>query len=417
MSGTKKSFWQQYRLLLSLLIGISAGCILGVLAPEFSKALSPLGDLFLNLMFCIVVPLVFVSLSNAVGHMVSAKRLGRILGCTLLVFFGTGLVAGLIILAVVTAFPPAQGTHIALEAAELAQKQSIGSMIVDAVSVNDFPLLLSRSHMLALIVFSILFGFCVSSCGGADSPVARLLENLSRVVMKMVDLVMWYAPIGLGAYFAGLVGDLGVSILSDYGRALLIYLPLCAGYFILFFPFYAFLAGGREGVRRMLKNILPPTLTSLATQSSVATIPVNVDACRAIGVPDDVRDIVLPMGATMHMDGTVFSGILKISFLFGVFGQDFTSPGTLITALLIAIFSGVVMSGVPGGGLVGEMLIVSVYGFPPEAFPIIATIGVLVDAPATCINATGDTIAAMLVSRLVEGRNWLSRAVCSQKRS
>lgn len=410
MTTRKNTFWKQYRLILSLLGGITLGCILGLATPDFAQHLSPLGDLFLNLMFCIVVPLVFVSLSNAVGRMASAKRLGRILGCTLAVFLATGVVAGLIILGVVTAFPPAQGTHIALETAELMQNQSLGSLIVGAVSVNDFPLLLSRSHMLALIVFSVLFGFCVSSCGGADSPLGRLLENLSRVVMKMVDLVMWYAPIGLGAYFAGLVGDLGPSILGDYGRAMLIYLPLCLAYFVLFFPLYAFLAGGREGVRRMWKNILPPALTSLATQSSVATLPVNLEACRAIGVPDDVREIVLPMGATMHMDGTVFSGILKISFLFGVFGQEFASPSTLITALLIAIFSGVVMSGVPGGGLVGEMLIVSVYGFPPEAFPIIATIGVLVDAPATCINATGDTIAAMLVSRLVEGKNWLCRS-------
>ena len=409
MAQPKKSFWQQYRLLISLVAGIALGCILGLAAPEFASALAPLGDLFLNLMFCIVVPMVFVSISNAVGSMVNMHRLGRILGYTVLVFLVTGLIAGVIILAVVQVFPPAQGTHIAMEAASLAESGSVGQMLVDAFTVEDFPLLLSRSHMLALILFSVLFGFCVSTCGGSESPVGKLLENLSRVVMKMVDIVMWYAPIGLGAYFAGLVGDLGASIIGDYGRALLVYLPLCLVYYVVFFPLYAFAAGGREGLRRMLRHILPPTLTSLATQSSVATLPVNLEASRNIGVPKDVRELVLPMGATMHMDGTVFSGILKIAFLFGVFGQDFTGTGTLLTALLIAIFGGVVMSGVPGGGLVGEMLIVSIYGFPPEAFPIIATIGVIVDAPATCINATGDTIAAMLVTRLVEGRGWIHR--------
>lgn len=413
MTESKKSFWQQYRLLISLVAGIAIGCIIGIAAPDFATTLGPLGDLFLNLMFCIVVPLVFVSISNAVGSMVNMKRLGKILGYTLLVFVVTGLVAGVMILAVVSFFPPAQGTHIAIEAAELAESQSIGDMVVNAVSVGDFPELLSRSHMLALIVFSVLFGFCVSTCGGSESPVGKLLENLSRIVMKMVDIVMWYAPIGLGAYFANLVGDLGASIIGDYGRAMLVYLPLCIVYFVVFFPLYSFIAGGRQAVKRMWRYILPPTVTSLATQSSVATLPVNLDASRNIGVPKDVREIVLPMGATMHMDGTVFSGILKIAFLFGVFGQNFSGLGTYLTALLIAIFGGVVMSGVPGGGLVGEMLIVSIYGFPPEAFPIIATIGVIVDAPATCINATGDTIAAMLVTRLLEGKDWIEKRIKS----
>lgn len=410
-----KKVWKQYRLVISLVIGIAAGITLGLTLGEKAKALSPLGDLFLNLMFCIVVPLVFVSIASAVGNMVNMKRLGRILGYTVLVFVVTGLIAGILILAVVNIFPPAQGTNIPMESAELAESSSFGQLLVDAVSVGDFSELLSSSHMLALIVFSVLFGFCVSSCGGEESPVGKLLANLSKVVMKMVDIVMWYAPIGLGAYFASLVGDLGASILGDYGRAMLIYLPLCVVYFLVFFPLYSWVAGGREGVRRMWRHILPPTITSLATQSSIATLPVNLEASRNIGVPKDVREIVLPMGATMHMDGTVFSGILKIAFLFGVFGKDFADPLTMLTALVIAIFGGVVMSGVPGGGLVGEMFIVSIYGFPPEAFPIIATIGIVVDAPATCINATGDTIAAMLVTRLVEGKDWIRRNLGGEK--
>lgn len=162
-------------------------------------------------------------------------------------------------------------------------------------------------------------------------------------------------------------------------------------------------------VKRMVRHILPPTVTSLATQSSIASLPVNMEAAAQMGVPKDVRDLVLPIGATMHMEGSVLSAMLKITFLFGLFGLDFSGAGTYMSALLIAIMSGVVMSGVPGGGLIGEMLIVSLYGFPPEAFPIIATIGFLVDPPATCINVTGDTVSSMLVTRLVEGKDWLSK--------
>ncbi len=126
-------------------------------------------------------------------------------------------------------------------------------------------------------------------------------------------------------------------------------------------------------------------------------------------VPKDIRDIVLPIGATMHMDGTALSSILKISFLFGIFGMEFSGMGTYITAVLISVLGGVVMSGVPGGGLIGEMLIVTIYGFPPEAFPIVATIGFLVDPPATMINASGDAVASMMVTRIVEGKDWLSK--------
>jgi Na+/H+-dicarboxylate symporter len=109
------------------------------------------------------------------------------------------------------------------------------------------------------------------------------------------------------------------------------------------------------------------------------------------------------------MDGSCLAAILKISFLFGIFGVPFEGLGTYFSAILLSILAGVVMSGVPGGGLIGEMVIVTLYGFPPEAFPIIATIGYLVDAPATMINATGDTVAAMLVARLVEGKNWMKK--------
>jgi len=112
----------------------------------------------------------------------------------------------------------------------------------------------------------------------------------------------------------------------------------------------------------------------------------------------------------MHMDGTVLSSILKIAFLFGIFGQDFGGAGTYIAAVCVSILGGVVMSGIPGGGLVGEMIIVSLFGFPPTAFPIIATIGFLVDPPATWINATGDTVVSMMVSRRVEGKNWMDKA-------
>jgi len=234
---------------------------------------------------------------------------------------------------------------------------------------------------------------------------------LNKVMMKMIGIIMLYAPIGLGAYFAALIAEYGPQLLGAYLRSMAIYYPLCIAYFFIAFLAYSYWAGGKEGTRIFFKNILSPAVTSLATCSSIATLPVNLTATEKMNVPKDIREIVLPIGATMHMDGTALSSILKIAFLFGIFGQDFSGIGTYITAVLIAVLGGVVMSGVPGGGLIGEMLIVTIYGFPPEAFPIVATIGFLVDPPATMINASGDAVASMMVTRIVEGKNWLSERV------
>ena len=149
---------------------------------------------------------------------------------------------------------------------------------------------------------------------------------------------------------------------------------------------------------------------ALGSGSSIATLPINLEAASQMGIPRDISDIVLPIGATAHMEGSCLSGILKIAFLFGIFQIPFTGVGTLAIAVAVAVLSGVVLSGIPGGGLVGEMLIVSLYGFPPEAFPIIATIGFLVDPAATMVNATGDTCSALLVSRMIEGKGWFKKA-------
>lgn len=414
MTNTKRSVWQSYRFPIILIISIVIGSIIGIIFGERAIVLKPFGDIFLNLMFTAVTPLVFITISSAVGSMVNMKRLGKILGNMFLTFVVTGLIAAVLIIFIVKIFPPAEGVNLVMESAEELEKISLSNQIVQALTVNDFSKLLSRSNMMPLIVFSIIFGYCVSSLGEGNI-IAKGLDALAKVMMKFIGVIMLYAPIGLGAYFASLIGEFGPQLLGAYARAMAIYYPLCVAYFFLAFAGYTYFAGGTPAVKSFFKNILEPTVTSIATQSSIATLPVNLDAAERIGVPKDIREIILPIGATMHMDGTVLSSILKISFLYGIFGQEFTGIGTYIIAIAISILGGVVMSGIPGGGLIGEMLIVNLFGFPSEAFPIIATIGFLVDPPATCINATGDTVASMIVTRLVEGKDWMKKKVCTSK--
>ena len=395
----KKSFWQQYGGLILILGGIAIGALIGAFAPSVGTTIKPIGDIFLNLLFTIVVPLVFVSIASAVGSMANMKRLGRILGSTVGTFIFPGLIAAACV----------------LTTGEVGEAQSAGELLVSSLTVSDFSDLWDKSNMLPLIIFAIIFGFCVSACGGDESPMGKLLNNLNDIIMKFVGVIMFIAPIGLGAYFANLVATYGPEIVGDYGRSMLVYYPLCLLYAVIFFPLYAFLAGGKLGVRMMIQNIFPPAITAFATQSSAATIPVNKEACDNIGVPKDVSDLVLPMGCTMHMDGSVLSSIVKIAFLYGIFGKDFVGAETYAMAIVVAILSAFVLSGAPGGGLVGEMLIVSMFNFPAEAFPIIATLGFIFDPAATCLNSSGDTIASMIVTRLVEGKDWLVKAVAAKK--
>jgi Na+/H+-dicarboxylate symporter len=409
----KKKIWDNYKFPLILLGGIIIGAIVGLVMGEKAAVFEPLGQIFLNLMFTIVVPMVFVSITTAVGNMLNMKRLGKILGSLVMTFVVTGLFAAALVLIVVNIWPPAANTTIAMGAAEMEEASSISDMIVGSLTVNDFSGLMSRSNMLPIIVFAIMSGLAVASCGGQESPAGRLLNNLNDIIMKMVDMIMKLAPIGLGAYFANLVGEFGPQLIGDYGRTMLVYYPMCAVYVLVFFPLYSYFAGGKLGISRMVKNIFNPAVTAFATQSSVATLPVNMEACKKIGVPEDISNIVLPMGATMHMDGSVLSSITKIAFLFGIFQMPFAGIDTYAMAIVVSILSSFVLSGAPGGGLVGEMLIVSLFGFPAEAFPLIATIGFLVDPAATCLNASGDTIASMVITRLVEGKDWLEKKMAA----
>jgi Na+/H+-dicarboxylate symporter len=215
---------------------------------------------------------------------------------------------------------------------------------------------------------------------------------------------MLYAPIGLGAYFAYMVGVFGPKLLGTYARVVSLYYPVAILYFVFGFSIYAFVGAGLKGLKRFWTHIPPAALTALGTGSSLAALPANMQAAEQIGVPEDVREIVLPLGATIHMDGSCLAAILKIAVLFSLFGRDFAGFETFAGAVGVALLCGVVMSGIPGGGFLGEALIVSLYGFGPEALGIIAMLGTLVDPPATMINSSGDTVAAMMITPLLDRR-------------
>jgi Na+/H+-dicarboxylate symporter len=400
-------------LFLGIMLGaIILGCIVGAVWPG-ATALEPLGTVFINLMFCIVVPLVFSSIASAVANMTDHRRVGNIMGTTLVVFVITGVAACIIMIILMKIFPPMLSPWANVPPGTVDDQTSIARLIVNFFTVSDFAGLLTRRAMLPLIVFAVLFGFGVSFAGGKENLVSKFLNDMTAAMLKVVKIVTYYAPIAFFGFFASLVAEYGPQLIGDYGRAMAVYYPLCFIYLFTAFPLYAWFGGGPGAVKVMFQHLLRPAVTSLGTCSSIATIPTNMDVAKETGISKDVSEMVLPLGATMHMDGSCIAAVLKIAFLFGVFGVPFAGVGLMIKVVLVCVFASVAMSGIPGGGYIGEFIICSLF-FPNNmaiAYPIAITIGNLVDPPATMINSSGDYIVSFIVSRYVDGKDWLQKAL------
>jgi Na+/H+-dicarboxylate symporter len=401
-----------YKSSIILLAAVIIGGLVGAIVGPKAAIVEPLGDLFLNLMFTIIVPLVFFSVTSAIGNMVSMKRLGKIMFAILIVFTSTALLTAVISLAGALIINPAKGIDTSAiqslmakvtENPQNTEQVSFLKQLVNTFTVSDFINLFSRKNMLQLIVFSIGFGAAIAMVKEKAQPLAKLLDAGASVMMKLVNIIMYYAPIGLGCYFASVVGQLGPQILQGYLKSFVLYLILTVVCYFGLFTLYAFLAGGREGIKTFWKNAATPSITALATCSSAACIPINLEYVQKMGVPKDIAETVIPLGANTHKDGSVIGGVIKIVFLFGLFGYNMTDINSILSIIFTAFLVGAVMGAIPGGGMIGEMLIISLYGFPIEVLPIIAVISTIIDAPATLLNSTGNTVCSMMVTRLVEG--------------
>ena len=421
-----KKFLKNYSFIIMMLTGIVAGCIVGAIWPAVKDAdgaiieagatiLEPLGTLFINLMFCIVVPMVFCSISSAIANMDNMKKAGKIMGTTVVTFCVTAGIAALIMYIICRIFPLVQGQYQMTEG-EVGETLGVADMIINFFTKPDFAELWSRRAILPLIVFAILCGFGIQMAGGKETMTAKLLEDMTKCIMNVVRIITYYAPIGFFGFFATLVATYGPELIGDYSRTLIIYYVLCFAYMFVFFPIYARFGGGKGAVKVMFSHLFKPAAVSFGTCSSVATIPTNLEAAEDTGISKDISNIVLPLGATMHMDGSAMSAIIKVAFLFGIFGKDF-GTGEAILAIIVAIFSSVAMSGIPGGGGTGELVLCTIF-FPEQmaiAYPIAIALGNLVDPPATMVNAAGDYVASYIVARFVDGKDWLTKRLKSDK--
>lgn len=417
-----KNIWKTYKKTIILLMGIIIGAILGVIFKEKVEVLKPFGDIFVNMMFVIIVPLVFLTITTSIAKMDSNKRLGKVIGSIVAVFAVTSIIALLVgFFSIFRVNLVEKGDTSAITAmfvtTETATEDyTILERTADVLTVGDFSELLSKGNLIALIVVSVILGIAIRQSKEKGEKLREVLESANSVLMKFIDIVMLYAPFGLGCYFAALVGTFGAEIAVGFLKTFIIYLVIAILYYIIVYSLYAFIAGGKKGLVAYWKNIIPATVTSLATCSSAACIPVNTDCSKKIGVSDDIADTIIPLGTSFHKDGSIIGSVFKIMFLVCLFGTGLNTS-MFFKILGVSFVANLLISAVPiGGGTISEMMILTLMGYPVAALPVLTIIATIIDPPATMLNVVGDSASSMMVARIVDGKDWMEPKKITKKK-
>lgn len=406
-----KKIIKNYKQSIILIGSLIIGTIVGLIFKEKATVLEPLGTLFINMLLVVVVPLIFLSITTSIGKIDKPKRVGKILRSIIIAFVFTSLVSVVIGLTslkirLVDSGDAKKITALLDESTEVSDDASVLDKLVNSVSTNDFVNLLSKNNILALIVISILSGLAINKSGEKGKSFLKVLDSAYEVLQNLIKILMYYATIGLGCYFASFTGTFGASVTQGFVKMLVIYTILVLFVYFVIYSLYAYMAAGKIGVKKYWANIIPASVTALSTCSSAASIPVNTECAKKIGVSEDIASPTITLGTSFHKDGSIIGSVFKIMFLVYLFDM----PVSGIKVLGVSLLATILVTAVPiGGGTISEMLILKLMGFPVAALPILTIIATIIDAPATLLNVTGDCASSMLVSRMVDGKDSLKK--------
>ncbi len=406
-----KKIIKNYKQSIILICSLIIGTIVGLIFKEKATVLEPLGTLFINMLLVVVVPLIFLSITTSIGKIDKPKRVGKILRSIIIAFVFTSLVSVVIGLSslkirLVDSGDANKITALLDESTDVSDDASVLDKLVNSVSTNDFVNLLSKNNILALIVISILSGLAINKSGEKGKSFLKVLDSAYEVLQSLIKILMYYAPIGLGCYFASFTGTFGASVTQGFVKMLVIYTILVLFVYFVIYSLYAYMAAGKIGVKKYWANVIPASVTALSTCSSAASIPVNTECAKKIGVSEDIASPTITLGTSFHKDGSIIGSVFKIMFLVYLFDM----PVNGIKVLGVSLLATILVTAVPiGGGTISEMLILKLMGFPVAALPILTIIATIIDAPATLLNVTGDCASSMLVSRMVDGKDSLKK--------
>lgn len=386
-------FWKNYGFSLALLAGVIAGGIFGAIWGEGTAVVKPIGDLFLNVVFVLIVPLVLFSMSSATCKLCNSGLAGKLLGSSLVVFLLMSAVAGALAFVLFMFWNPFSSANPEAFLADMQARGGGGGLSLKGAIAGA---------LLPMIAVAMLAGFIVALLKEKGRRIAEFLDKATDLTVKVMRYVMYAAPIGIGCWFAWTVGSLGGSIIGEYADALAVYLVAALAVFLPVNSGWVMAAGGTGMPGRFWHGMVTPSLTAIATASSAVCLPLNMEAAVGMGVRPVVADSVIPLGTNIHKDGSVIGGVVKVVFLMTVFGAAAPSWGSIFMVVGIGILVGTVMGAVPTGGMTGELLICSMLGYPPEIAAVLMVISTLIDIPATLLNSSGNVVAAVVVNRLTQ---------------
>ena len=404
-----------------IIFGMIIGVFYGVVASKLgwidftNNWIKPWGIIFVNLLKLIAVPLVFASLIKGVSSLSDVSRLSRIGGKTILFYLLSTVFAVSIGLVLVNTLNPGsnfidqsidnhiynkEGVNKKIIAAEMVKESGPLQFLVDIVPVNIFASASSNASMLQIIFFALLFGMAIVMLPRKQTVYVRgFFEGINDVVLKIVDLIMLLAPYGVFALLASVVVDFGASTalfiaLGKYSITVIL------GLILMIFLFYPLILHLFTKVKYVdfFKSILPAQMLAFSTSSSAATLPVTMERCEShLGVSKEVSSFVLPLGATINMDGTSLYQAVAAVFIAQVFGVDLDFSQQL-TIVLTATLASIGAAAVPGAGMVMLVIVLSSVNVPAEGLALIFGVDRILDMIRTVVNVTGDATVATVVA-------------------
>lgn len=397
------SFWTGMQLWKQIFFALTVGLILGVVLnmtgnADIAKSIKPLGDLFIRGIKMLIVPLIFVSLVTGVASLQNLSTMGRISAKTFVLYLLTTAVAIAIGLGLAVLFEPGIGVDLgAAKAVTAKEAPTVVDTILGLVPVNPIAAFAS-GNVLQIIVFAIFVGLAITLAGEAGKPVKTFFDSAAEVMYKLTSIVISFAPYGVFALMAWVAGTYGMDVLAPLAKVIaMVYIGCLIHALVVYGGLIKFV--GRLNPVRYFQGSIEPVMVAFTSTSSSGTLPVTMmSAERNLGVSRSVSSFVLPLGATINMDGTaLYQGVCAV-FIAQAYGVDLSS-GQYLTIILTATLASIGTAGVPGAGLIMLSLVLASVGLPLEGIAIIAGIDRILDMARTALNVAGDCAVSCLIAR------------------
>lgn len=384
------------QIFIALVLAIAAGIAFTGNPELATKFIKPFGTIFLNLIKWIVAPLVFFSIMSGVISMKDIRRLGAIGGKTVLYYMCTTAFAVTIGLIFANLF---KGTFPVLQTSDLSYEANSSVSFMDTlvgVFPNNFMKPFVESNMLQVIVASLFIGFAIILAGEKSGKSVDAVSAVNEICMKTMEMILKLSPIGVFCLLCPVVAENGPSIIGSLAKVLLVAYICYVIHAVLVYSMTVAVIGKMSPLK-FFRGMMPAIILAFSSASSVGTLPMNMECSEKLGVPKDIYSFVLPLGATINMDGTaIYQGVCAI-FIATCYGLSL-SFSQMLTIVLTATLASIGTAGVPGAGMVMLAMVLESVGLPVEGIALVAGVDRIFDMGRTTVNITGDAACAVVVS-------------------